>query len=254
MCWTQLTRESKTKAAQIYDVGTQAHIIDFDQADNGLLGIVAQGGEKFTVIETDVARDGLMRAQVRLLSEPAQPLSERYDPMVSVLRDLLAHPLIQELNPQIDFHEDRSVSHRLADLLPIAPEAKQWLLEISSPETRACRIAENHQATGRLSRTAGETRLFFAPFLLLFWSLGLGAIDECPYNNGMKNDIASYIATVGQNARESSRIIGSATSASKSEALKQIAAAVDGARASICDENAKDMAAADCKWNRSAAD
>ena len=128
--------ESKTKAAQIYDVGTQAHIIDFDQADNGLLGIVAQGGEKFTVIETDVARDGLMRAQVRLLSEPAQPLSERYDPMVSVLRDLLAHPLIQELNPQIDFHEDRSVSHRVADLLPIAPEAKQWLLEMSSPETR----------------------------------------------------------------------------------------------------------------------
>ena len=60
----------------------------------------------------------------------------------------------------------------------------------------------------------------------------------------MKNDIASYIATVGRDARESSRIIGSASSASKSEALKQIAAAVDGARAAIRDENAKDMAAA----------
>ena len=61
----------------------------------------------------------------------------------------------------------------------------------------------------------------------------------------MKNDIASYIATVGRDARESSRIIGSASSASKSEALKQIAAAVDGARAAIRDENAKDMAAAE---------
>ena len=128
--------DSKAKVAQIYDVGTQAHIIDFDQADNGLLGIVAQGGEKFSVIETEVARDGLMRARVRLLSEPAQSLSERYDPMVSVLRDLLAHPLIQELNPQVDFNEDRSVSHRVADLLPIAPEAKQWLLEMSAPEAR----------------------------------------------------------------------------------------------------------------------
>ena len=61
----------------------------------------------------------------------------------------------------------------------------------------------------------------------------------------LKNDIASYIAAVGRNARESSRIIGSATSASKSEALKQIAAAVDGARAAIREENAKDMAAAE---------
>ena len=133
--------DSKTKEAHIYDVGTQAHIIDFDQADNGLLGIVAQGGEKFSVIETDVARDGLMRAQVRLLSEPA-PLSERYDPMVSVLRDLLAHPLIQELNPQVEFHEDRSVSHRVADLLPIAPEAKQWLLEMPTPEARLVELQE----------------------------------------------------------------------------------------------------------------
>ena len=134
--------DSKAKEARIYDVGTQAHIIDFDQADNGLLGIVAQGGEKFSVIETDVARDGLMRAEVRLLSEPALPLSERYDPLVSVLRDLLAHPLIQELNPQVDFHEDRSVSHRVADLLPIAPEAKQWLLEMPTPEARLVELEE----------------------------------------------------------------------------------------------------------------
>ena len=101
--------DRKAKTAQIYDVGTQARIIDFDQADNGLLGIVAQGAEKFTVLGTDVARDGLMRARVRLLSEPAQPLPEKYETMVDVLQDLLAHPLIQELNPQVDLREDRSV-------------------------------------------------------------------------------------------------------------------------------------------------
>ena len=60
--------DRNAKTAQIYDVGTQARIVDFDQADNGLLGIVAQGAEKFTVLGTDVARDGLMRARVRLLS------------------------------------------------------------------------------------------------------------------------------------------------------------------------------------------
>lgn len=132
--------DRNAKTAQIYDVGTQARIVDFDQADNGLLGIVAQGAEKFTVLGTDVARDGLMRARVRLLSEPAQPLPEKYETLVGVLRDLLAHPLIQELNPQVDFREARSVSHRLADLLPIAPEAKQWLLEMPSPEARLAEL------------------------------------------------------------------------------------------------------------------
>ena len=61
----------------------------------------------------------------------------------------------------------------------------------------------------------------------------------------MSTNIASYIADVGRKARESSRIICSASSASKSEALKQTAAAVDAARANIREENAKDMAAAE---------
>ncbi len=61
----------------------------------------------------------------------------------------------------------------------------------------------------------------------------------------MTNDIAAYIADVGRNAREASRIIGSTTSASKSEALKRIAEAVDATRENIRTENAKDMAAAE---------
>jgi glutamate-5-semialdehyde dehydrogenase len=58
-------------------------------------------------------------------------------------------------------------------------------------------------------------------------------------------NITSYIAEVGRSARAASRVIGSASSASKSEALKQIARAVDAARDTIKVENAKDMAAAE---------
>lgn len=50
---------------------------------------------------------------------------------------------------------------------------------------------------------------------------------------------------VGRDAREASRIIASASAAVKSDALKHIASAVDAARGTICDENAKDMAAAE---------
>lgn len=128
--------------ASIFDVGTQAHIIDFNQADNGLLGIVAQGGEKFTVLECRAEADGLMRASVRRQHEPAAPLTSEYENLVSVLRELLAHPLVQELDPQVDLNEDRSVSHRLADLLPIEPELKQWLLELGDPVERLHEVQE----------------------------------------------------------------------------------------------------------------
>ena len=72
----------------------------------------------------------------------------------------------------------------------------------------------------------------------------LGAAPEYPYTIAMTN-ITSYIAEVGRRARAASRVIGSASSASKSEALKQIARAVDAARDTIKVENAKDMAAAE---------
>lgn len=124
----------------IFSVGTEAQIIDFDQADNGLLGIVARGGEKFRVLGCVTESDGLLRGQVQRFTEPAGPIAEDYQPLLDVLKDLLAHPLIQELNPQTDISEDRSVSHRLADLLPIAPELKQAFLEMADPQQRLAQL------------------------------------------------------------------------------------------------------------------
>jgi Lon protease-like protein len=34
------------------------------------------------------------------------------------------------------------VSHRLSDLLPVAPELKQWLLEMSNPSERLSELQE----------------------------------------------------------------------------------------------------------------
>ena len=89
---------SVAAALPIFSVGTEAQIIDFDQADNGLLGIVARGGEKFKVLGCEVASDGLLQGQVQPLTEPAGQIADDYQPLLDVLNDLLAHPLIQELN------------------------------------------------------------------------------------------------------------------------------------------------------------
>lgn len=122
---------------EIFNVGTQASIVDFNQADNGLLGIIAQGGRKFVVRETSQQDDCLLIGQVEFLpEEPAGELAPSHDPLVDMLKELTAHPLIQKLNLQIDFNEARSVSYRLADLLPIEPEIKQALLQLRWPKER----------------------------------------------------------------------------------------------------------------------
>lgn len=58
---------------------------------------------------------------------------------------------------------------------------------------------------------------------------------------GMDTNIKSYMQGVGRAAREASRVIGAASSATKSAALKAIADAVNHAREEIKQANAQDM-------------
>ena len=56
-------------------VGTVAHITDFYRDDDGLLGIVAEGGARFRVARTRVRADGLLRGDVEFWpDEPVQPV------------------------------------------------------------------------------------------------------------------------------------------------------------------------------------
>ena len=130
-------RDSAGAERELFKLGTEAQIIDFNQADNGLLGIVAQGGRKFAIADTQTQKDGLLTATVEYLKEePVGELLREHEPLVMVLKDLMQHPLIQQLNPEADLQQARSVSYRLADLLPLEPEIKQALLQMNWPKER----------------------------------------------------------------------------------------------------------------------
>ena len=53
----------------IFEVGTEARIVDFNQADNGLLGIVSHGSRKFAIKETREQSDHLLIGEVEFLPE-----------------------------------------------------------------------------------------------------------------------------------------------------------------------------------------
>lgn len=122
---------------EIFDVGTEAEIVDFNQLSNGRLGIVIRGGRKFRVRTVREQPDHLLIGEVEILAdEPMVPMAGEYQDLVDILRELIRHPMVQKLGLEIEFDDARSVGWRLAELLPIEPEIKQSLLKLQWPRER----------------------------------------------------------------------------------------------------------------------
>ena len=59
---------------------------------------------------------------------------------MDTLRVLAKHPMIQQMALEIDYDDARSVSCRLAELLPLDAETKQRLLQMETPRDRLVEI------------------------------------------------------------------------------------------------------------------
>ena len=83
---------------RLFQLGTEAHIVDFNQLSDGLLGIVARGGRKFRLLESWLADDGLQWGRIERLPEDAKaPVAETYDELVTLLKELAQQPLVAKL-------------------------------------------------------------------------------------------------------------------------------------------------------------
>lgn len=128
--------------ARFVEVGTLASIVDFDRLEDGLLGIRCRGGERFRVLESWRAADGLNIGRVLLLApQPSVPLPPEYEPLADALRAIL--PQLGELYAALPRrYEDAAwVGHRLVEVLPLATPDKQALLEMDDPVARLAIIA-----------------------------------------------------------------------------------------------------------------
>src|SRR5471032_3505124 len=79
-------------------IGCEALIRDFQQQDNGLLGIRVEGGRRFRVLSSELQRDQLTVAEVEWLDEaPEQPLQDEDEDLVALLKALAEHPMVAAL-------------------------------------------------------------------------------------------------------------------------------------------------------------
>lgn len=135
---------SPTKPSpDIYSIGTTARIKDWASLEHGRLGITIEGLGCFKVLATDVQPDFLMRAETEpVMSHSDSVLPEHYAGMAGLLKQLACHPSVKALGCQFDYLSTLSVANNLAQLLPLAANEKQELLEIGDSVQRLQRITE----------------------------------------------------------------------------------------------------------------
>jgi hypothetical protein len=125
-------------------VGTLAHITDFHNREDGLLGIVAEGGARFRVARTRVRSDGLVRGEVEMW--PDEP--RRAVPVELALLASIAERLVEQMAPHWQsaprsrYDDAGWVGFRLAELLPLDPEEQQRMLELTDPVRRLAELRD----------------------------------------------------------------------------------------------------------------
>ena len=130
--------EGADRPANHFRVGTSAEICDFSTLDDGLLGIVARGKQKFVIQRTRMRDNGLLMAEVEteINTDPVD-LQDQY----SVLSMITARFMEQlgenypDFQPQ-HLQDANWVGYRLSELLPFDNQEKQVLLQISDPLER----------------------------------------------------------------------------------------------------------------------
>ena len=132
-----LSRESTDpKMFETYDTGTLAKIIDWDQGEDGLLGITTIGTQKFRLKGLNKQEDGLnIGAIERIEIEGDYKPTKEFMHLVELLQAILDDINIYG-DDEKNFDSAAWISYRFAEILPLRIEDKQKCLEIDDPIIR----------------------------------------------------------------------------------------------------------------------
>ncbi len=120
-------------------VGCLAHIEQWDVPHPNLFALLARGGARFRVLDTQVAANGLISGRVESLPEPTRPaVIDRA--CQEVLRLAVERAGADSVPGPLQFDDPVWVSYRLAEILPISPQQKQALLELTDTAERLAQL------------------------------------------------------------------------------------------------------------------
>ena len=125
-------------------IGTIARISDFHRDDDGLLGIVAEGGARFRVARSRVRSDGLLRGDVEVWpDEPGQQVPVEFALLQTILERLIETMAPHWRDAPRSAYDDASwLGFRLAELLPLDVGEQQRMLELNDPVQRLAELRD----------------------------------------------------------------------------------------------------------------
>lgn len=125
------------------EVGVTAKIVDWDALPNGLLGIVVEGQQRFSITDSHQQVDGLWQAGADFWpEEPHIPLPDDRADWTALLQQLADHPHVKRLGIQVETEDACLLSNQLAQLLPIPEPQRYELLTLTDPLDRLDAIHE----------------------------------------------------------------------------------------------------------------
>jgi len=120
-----------------HTIGTLAHIAQADMPQLGILLLTVRGGRRFRIVTPSTGPDGLLRAHVELLTEPAPQVVPAAQQGLVPLLKRIAGDLGPEKMPEPHQFDDATwVGYRLSEVVPVQVLAKQKLLELPDPLAR----------------------------------------------------------------------------------------------------------------------
>jgi len=140
-------------AAEPEDVGTLAHIVDWDAEQLGVLLLRTTGGQRFRVLETRSHKDQHVEALVEYIAADASvPLSADKEPCAVMLKIVIDDintkgraaqeeepadgPFVSPFPETLQLGDAGWVANRWSEILPIPLKARQKLLELTDPQLR----------------------------------------------------------------------------------------------------------------------
>ncbi len=118
-------------------IGTEAHIADWDQLPDGLLGVVVEGRRRFQLVSARQDETGLYVGSVRWVIEAEDvPLPPHSSELHDLLQQLGDHPHVQRLGMQLNVETAGALANSLAQLLPLPAADAYQILGIDDPLAR----------------------------------------------------------------------------------------------------------------------
>ncbi len=122
-------------------VGCTAVIVEWEMPHLGVFHLKARGQQPFRIRNQTTQSSGLIRAEIEMLEEvPGRAHEESAVLCRRVLEQIVSRLGTEYFFPPLAYDDPRWVSYRLAEVLPLAPEEKQALLEIRDDRERLMRL------------------------------------------------------------------------------------------------------------------